>query len=93
MGVSLYFAEQVIQARFGIEGNFIGDEVWFHVKDNGKGRGDPPDQISIVLVEIVPEPSATCDDSIEDLLIKFPELEEEDLALQFIVGGSISVRP
>ncbi len=71
----------------GIEGTFIGDEVWFHVKDNGEGGGDP-DQISLVLVELVPIPEAfTCEGPIEELP---PELQE-DLQLQDVVSGNIQV--
>ena len=31
----------------GIEDNFIGDEVWFRVRDNGEGRGDPSCQSAL----------------------------------------------
>jgi hypothetical protein len=77
----------------GIEGNFIGDEVWFRVRDNGEGRGDPADQISLVIVEVVSTPAEyfTCETPLHDIFAAFPELED-DLGLQDIIGGNVQVR-
>jgi hypothetical protein len=77
----------------GIEGNFIGDEIWFRVRDNGEGRGDPSDQISVVIVEVAATPPEffTCETPLHDIFAAFPELED-DLGLQDIIGGNVQVR-
>ena len=77
----------------GIEGNFIGDEVWSRVRDNGEGRGDPSDQISLVIVEVAATPPEffTCETPLDDILDAFPELED-DLELQDIIGGNVQVK-
>ena len=79
----------------GIEGPFVGDEIWFRIKDNGEGRGDPPDEISLVIVELPSQPSEifTCDMTLADILDENPELTDEDLELQDIIGGNIQLRP
>ena len=79
----------------GIEGPFVGDEIWYRIKDNGEGRGDPPDEISLVIVELPSQPSEifTCDMTLADILDENPELTDEDLELQDIIGGNIQLRP
>ena len=64
------FITGVLTQVDGVEGNFIGDEVWFHVKDNGEGRGDPPDQISLAMVELslVPPDPFQCQKTLDEIL-------------------------
>lgn len=74
------FLSGVLTQVNGVEGSFIGDEVWFHVKDNGEGRGDPPDQISLVIVDLDEPPSVTsCDEQMDEL------------ELQNIIGGNVQI--
>lgn len=96
------FISGVLTQVDGVEGSFIGDEVWFHVKDNGEGRGDPPDQISIVLVElppVTPDPFE-CQTPLDEILDGIEELSEaekeaikESLQLQDIIGGNVQLKP
>ncbi len=89
------FLSGVLTQVDGIEGPFVGDEIWFRIKDNGEGRGDPPDEISLVIVELPSQPSEifTCDMTLADILDENPELTDEDLELQDIIGGNIQLRP
>ena len=77
----------------GIDGSIVGDAVWFHIKDNGEGRGDPADRISLVIVEVLSTPSElfTCDTPLSDILAAFTE-QADDLELMDIIGGNVQVR-
>jgi hypothetical protein len=87
------FLSGVLTQVNGIEENVIGDEVWFHVRDNGEGRGDAADRISLVIVEVMSAPSEffTCDTPLIDILAAFPDLTD-DLELMDIVGGNVQIR-
>jgi len=96
------FISGVLTQVDGIAGNFIGDEVWFHVKDNGEGRGDPPDQISLAMVELslVPPDPFQCQKTLDEILDGIGGLSDEekeaikeDLQLQDIIGGNVQLRP
>jgi len=87
------FLSGVLTRVSGIDGSIVGDEVWFHVRDNGEGRGDPADRISLVIVEVMSAPSEffTCETPLSDILAAFPDLAD-DLDLMDIIGGNVQVR-
>ncbi len=62
----------------------LNDIVWFRVKDNGEGSVNYPDEITLVLVEINPEPE------LEILCDGTPAINNP---LKEIIAGNIQVKP
>lgn len=87
------FVSGVLTQVDGVDGTFIGDEVWFHVRDNGEGRGDPPDQVTLMIVEVPSAPATffDCETPLAEIFEAFPELAE-GLELQDVIGGNVQVK-
>jgi len=70
----------------------VGVTIWFHVKDNGEGRGDPPDQMTLLYLFLEPRIEITCETSLYDVLVEIAAQGDDPPVLMEIMGGNIQVK-
>ena len=68
----------------------MGVTIWFHVKDNGEGRGDPPDQMTLLYLFL--EPIIDCETPLDDVMKEIEAQGDGPPVLMNIMGGNIQVK-
>ncbi len=68
----------------------MGATIWFHVKDNGEGRGDPPDQMTLLYLFL--EPIIDCETPLDDVMKEIEVQGDGPPVLMDIMGGNIQVK-
>ncbi len=75
-----------------LDESFVGVTIWFHVKDNGEGRSDPPDQMTLLYLFLEPQIEITCETSLDDVLVEIAAQGDDQPILTEIRGGNIQVK-
>jgi len=71
----------------------VGVTIWFHIKDNGEGRGDPADQMTLLYLFLEPIiEMITCETPLENVIDEIEAQGDDPPELMDIMGGNIQVK-
>jgi len=73
-----------------LDESFVGATIWFHIKDNGEGRGDPADQMTVLYLYL--DPIIDCETPIETVIDVIKVQGDKPPILMEIMGGNIQVK-
>ena len=75
-----------------LDESFVGATIWFHIKDNGEGRGDPADQMTVLYLYF--DPIIDCETPLDEVIeiIKDQDDDDDPPVLMDIMGGNIQVK-
>jgi len=76
-----------------LDESFVGVTIWFHVKDNCEGRGDPPDQMTLLYLFLEPpQIEITCETPLDDVMKEIEFQGDDPPLLMEIMCGNIQVK-
>ena len=73
-----------------LDESFVGATIWFHIKDNGEGRGDPADQMTVLYLYF--DPIIDCETPLDEVIELIKAQGDDPPDLMDIMGGNIKVK-
>ncbi len=73
-----------------LDESFVGATIWFHIKNNGEGRGDPADQMTLLYLYF--DPIIDCETPLDDVMKEIEAQGDDPPVLMEIMGGNIQVK-
>ena len=68
----------------------MGATIWFHIKDNGEGRGDQADQMTVLYLYF--DPIIDCETPLDEVIEIIKDQDDDPPVLMEIMGGNIQVK-
>ena len=68
----------------------MGATLWFHIKNNGEGRGDPADQMTLLYLYF--DPIIDCETPLDDVMDEIEAQGDDPPLLMEIMGGNTQVK-